>query len=76
LKGDSYVSQSTGRPSAPAASSLERYKKIAKALAKACSSADPDAIADWSEEWVEIIVKLSGVRITPQLPVCIQSWID
>jgi hypothetical protein len=45
-------------------------------MAKACSSADPDAIADWSEEWVEIIVKLSGVRITPQLPVCIQSWID
>jgi hypothetical protein len=60
----------------PQCPSLERYKKIAKALAKACSSANPNSIADWSEEWVETIVRLSGERNTPQLSVRTQSWIN
>jgi Ankyrin repeats (3 copies) len=60
----------------PPRPSLERYKKLAKELVKACKSAKPDAIRDWSKEWVEALVKLSSLKITRQLPVSIQRWID
>jgi len=60
----------------PPLPSLERYKKLAKALVKACKSAKPDAIRDWSEEWIETLVKLSGLKIAGALPVSIQRWID
>lgn len=60
----------------PPRPSLERYKKLAKELVKACKSGKPDAIRDWSEEWVETLVKLSSLKITRQLPVSIQRWID
>src|SRR5271170_3394670 len=60
----------------PPRPSLERYKKLAKELVKACKSTKPDAIGDWSEEWVEALVKLSSLKMTPQLPVNIQRWID
>src|SRR5580704_13138108 len=60
----------------PPRPSLERYKKLAKELVKACNSADSDAIGHWSEEWVETLVKLSGLSIAPGLPVHIQHWID
>src|SRR5450755_1085122 len=60
----------------PPRPSLERYKKLAKALVKACKSAKPDAIRVWSEEWVEALVKLSRLKITRHLPVNIQRWID
>ena len=33
----------------PLRPNLERYKKLAKDLVKACKSADPDAIGDWAE---------------------------
>jgi ankyrin repeat protein len=55
---------------------LERYKKLAKELVKACKSAKPDAIRNWSEEWVEALVKLSRLKITRHLPVNMQRWID
>ena len=60
----------------PPRPSLERYKKLAKELVKACKSAKPDAVRDWAEEWVEALIKLSSLRITRQLPVSIQRWID
>ncbi len=60
----------------PPRPSLERYKKLAKELVKACKSAKPDAIRDWSEEWVEALVKLSSLKITRHLSVNIQRWID
>jgi ankyrin repeat protein len=60
----------------PPRPSLERYKKLAKELVKACKSGESDAIGNWSEEWVEALVKLSGLKITRQLPVRIQRWID
>lgn len=60
----------------PPRPSLERYKKLAKELVKACKSAKSDAIRDWSEEWVEALVKLSKLKITRQLPVSIPRWID
>ena len=56
--------------------SLDRYRKIAKALVKACKSGDPESVRKWSEEWVEKLVSLSGLTITPHLPVHIQTWTD
>src|ERR1700733_13991027 len=60
----------------PPRPSLERYKKLAKELVKTCNSAKPDAIRDWSEEWVEALAKLSSLKITRQLTVSIERWID
>lgn len=55
---------------------LEQYKKRAKDLLKACRSKDPQAILDWSTHWINDLVKLSDLKITPQLPVEIERWIN
>jgi hypothetical protein len=60
----------------PPRPSLERYKKLAKEGVKACKSAKPDAIRDWSEEWVVTLVRLSSLEIARQIPVSIERWID
>jgi ankyrin repeat protein len=68
----------------PPRPSLERYRKIAKDLVKACRSAsesgDLDAGPDWAEEWaadwIDALVRLSGLVPEPRLPVRIQSWIE
>ena len=60
----------------PSRPSLERYKKLAKELVTACKSAHPDAILDWSEKWVEALVRLSGGKFTRNLPAQPQRWID
>jgi ankyrin repeat protein len=57
----------------PASPSLERYKKIAKELVAACKS---DNIAGWSREWVEGLVRLSGVTFNRDLPANPGQWID
>ncbi len=41
----------------------ERYKKLAKDLIKACKSVDPDAIGDWAEAWVKMLVRRSGIKL-------------
>jgi hypothetical protein len=60
----------------PSRPSVERYKKIAKELVKICKSKKREAIRGWAEEWVASLVKLSGLTITPQLPVHIKSWVE
>jgi hypothetical protein len=65
----------------PLRPNLERYRKIAKDLVKACrgaSGADPDGDwADvWSQSWVEQLVLLSGIEFSPHLPVRVESWSD
>src|SRR6185437_523718 len=60
----------------PPQPSLERYKKIAKALVKACRSGRPEEIRDWVKEWVETLVKLSALKISPHLPVSVTEWND
>ena len=57
----------------PARPSLESYKKIAKDLVKACAS---DNIAGWAREWVEGLVRLSGVEFNRDLPANAGQWID
>ncbi len=56
--------------------SVERYQKIAQELVEACKSGEPKALRSWAEEWVEAVVKLSGLTITPQLPVSVHRWMD
>jgi ankyrin repeat protein len=41
----------------------ERYKKLAKDLVKACKSGDPNAVGDWAEAWVRMLVKRSGIKL-------------
>jgi ankyrin repeat protein len=63
---------------------LERYRKIAKDLVKACKSGskpsveshEPDAISLWAEAWIDDLVRLTGLTIETHLPVRIESWID
>ena len=47
----------------PLRPNLERYKKLAKDLVKACKSVDPNAIGDWAEAWVKTLVKQSGLKL-------------
>ncbi len=60
----------------PPQPSIERYKKIAKELVQACKSTDPGAINSWAERWVESLIHLSDLKITPELPVRTRRWID
>ncbi len=55
--------------------SLEQYKKLAKDLVKAGRSADPAAIRNWAAAWVDSLVRLSSITLTPQLPVRIEGWV-
>jgi len=55
---------------------LERYKKLAKDLVKACKSANEDAVSDWAEQWVTALTKQSGVTFIRPLPVIISRWTD
>jgi len=40
--------------------SLERYKKLAKGLVKACKSGKERAIGDWADQWIRMIAKLAA----------------
>jgi len=60
----------------PQRPNLERYKKLAKDLVKACKSADEDAVSDWAEKWLTALAKQSGVNFIRPLPVIISRWTD
>ncbi len=59
----------------PPRPNLEQYKKLAKELVRATKSTDPDAVRNWSTNWVKGLVERSGIEITPQLPVRTDGWI-
>jgi ankyrin repeat protein len=50
----------------PPRASLERYKKLAKELVKACKSGDENAIGDWAEQRIRTLAKLAGWKSTRQ----------
>jgi Ankyrin repeats (3 copies) len=50
----------------PPRPSLERYKKLAKELVKACQSGDETAIGDWAGQWIRTLAKLAGWKSTRQ----------
>src|SRR6266496_2391246 len=60
----------------PSRPNLEQYKKLAKDLVKATKSQDADAIRAWSTKWIETLVSLAALSITPQMPVRIESWVN
>jgi ankyrin repeat protein len=60
----------------PPRPSLEQYKKRAKDLLKASQSPDPAAIRTWAAGWIDSLLRLSGLTLTPQLPVRIQHWTE
>lgn len=55
---------------------LERYRKLAKDLVKACKSVDPDAIGDWAEAWVTMLVRKTGIKLRRKESVAIARWTE
>ena len=60
----------------PPRPNLEQYKKLAKDLVKACASTDAEAVGAWATNWVEKLVRRSGLTISHEMPVRVDSWID
>jgi ankyrin repeat protein len=60
----------------PQRPNLERYKKLAKDLVKACESDDENAIVDWAEKWVTVLAKQCGIEFIRPLPVIVSRWTD
>jgi ankyrin repeat protein len=60
----------------PARPRLEQYKKVAKDLAAAANDADPGILHTWLANWIESLMRLANVALTPQLPVEVDRWID
>jgi ankyrin repeat protein len=58
----------------PLRPNVERYKTLAKDLIKACKSADPGAIGEWAEKWVEMLVKRCGIKLTRNASRVIRRW--
>lgn len=58
----------------PRRPNLERYKKLAKDLVVACKADDENAIVDWAEKWVTMLVKQCGVEFRRPLPVIVSRW--
>lgn len=48
----------------PPYSNLERYRKLAKELVKACKSGNENAIGEWANEWIEALAKLADRKPT------------
>ena len=55
---------------------LDQYKKRAKDLLKAAESSNPSALRAWAASWIDSLIRLSGLTLTPQLPVRVDDWID
>ena len=53
---------------------IEQYKKLAKDLVRACKSGDASALTQWSKTWVDSLIRLTGVAVTPGSPVRIDQW--
>lgn len=60
----------------PLRPNFERYKKLAKDLIKACKSVDPDAIGDWAEAWVKMLVRRSGIDLGRKESLAIRRWTE
>src|SRR5215208_4824558 len=60
----------------PLRPNLERYKRIAKDLVKACKSVDPDAIGDWAEVWVKMLAQRSGIKLGRKESRAIRRWTE
>ena len=48
----------------PPRPNVERYRKLAKKLVRACRSGDKDAIGEWAERWVGGLMALADLKKT------------
>ena len=59
---------------------LQRYRKLAKELVKACELAtltgDAGVIREWARGWVNSLIQLCDLRLTRDLPVAPDEWVD
>jgi hypothetical protein len=55
---------------------VQQYRKLAKDLVKACRTGSSDGIRDWTSGFVQHLVQLSRLEISPNLPVEVSRWID
>ena len=76
MKGASYVSQSARRSPASAAPQPRAIQKARQGFTQSRHSSDPTAIRAWAAHWIDSLVRLSDLTITPQLPVRIDHWTD
>ena len=60
----------------PLRPNLERHKKLAKDLLTACRSVEPDAIGDWAEAWVTMLVRRSGLKLGRKESRAIVRWTE
>src|SRR5690348_7902913 len=60
----------------PPQPNLEQYKKLAKDLVKACKGENPDRLQEWASEWIDKLVRMSNLEITPGLPVEERRWVE
>ena len=60
----------------PPRPNLERYKKLAKELIKACKSSDENATGDWAEQWIRALAKLAGWKNTHRALARMGRWTD
>ena len=60
----------------PLRPNLDRYKKLAKDLVQVCKSSDPDAIGDWAEAWVRMLVRRSGIKLGRKESRAIVRWAE
>ena len=60
----------------PRRPNVERYKKLAKDLVKACKSDDENAIVDWAGKWITLLAKQCGLEFKRPLPVIVSRWTD
>jgi ankyrin repeat protein len=60
----------------PLRPNLERYKTLARDLVKACKLVDPNAIGDWAEAWVKVLVKRSGLKLGRKESRVIRRWTE
>ncbi|HEY0592185.1 MAG TPA: hypothetical protein VGF40_10490, partial [Thermoanaerobaculia bacterium] len=49
----------------PPRPNLERYRKLAKELVKACRSDDPSAVRAWADAWIGSLARLAGLEGRP-----------
>lgn len=60
----------------PQRPNLERYRKLAKELVKACRSDNEEAIGAWAEKWVTALIKQSDIKFVRPLPIVTGAWTD
>jgi ankyrin repeat protein len=60
----------------PQRPNLERYKKLAKELVKACKLENEAAITDWAHNWVAPLINQSGIKFVRPLPIITAVWTD